>query len=105
MSNRAEIGYWKLFSGGRDGGVHLDASVSTAISTGLEVALIDVLSPVIFTTLAGADIYGAAIDYLTANGLTGLLRQEGFLFAGHGRWFTDVAISTGQCSLISKCTD
>lgn len=100
MSNSNELRYWELTTGGTDGGIHLNGA---AAATGLQAQMIDVINPAIFTTLLGYDNRTAAVvNYLTANGLTGITRGEGFLWAGYARFFTDITISTGQVAYYTQ---
>jgi hypothetical protein len=95
--------YWELEQGGNTGSIFIDAGISTAVVTGLQAGRIDVLRAAAFTTLAGWDVSTAtAIDFLVENGLSGVTSEVAEIWPGHGRYFTQIAISTGQVSYVQK---
>jgi len=100
MSSRNELQYWSLTCGGSDGGKHLDGADSV---TGQQAQMIDVINPCVFTVLTGHDSNtGTSVNFLTANGLTGITRGEGFVWPGHGRYFSAITISTGQLAYYTR---
>ena len=90
--------------GGTDGGIMYDASVSTAIATGLSYDLLDIRSAVTFVTLGGWDyITGTAIDFIVDNVWSPEI-AVGYLFAGKGRKFIALTLtgSSGQVLAITQ---
>ena len=95
---KGELNYWSLAMGGTDGGIMYDASVSTAVATGLAYDLLDIRSAVTFVTLDGWDyITATAIDFIVDNGWSPEI-AVGYLFAGKSRKFTALTLtgSAGQ---------
>ena len=84
--------------GGLDGGIISDASVSTAVLTGLEATWIEVNSATTFTALTGWDsVTATAYTFLGVNVPTGAAVVAGARFgAGHGRYFSAISHSGGQ---------
>lgn len=96
--------YWELAMGGTDGGIMYDASVSTAVATGLAYDLLDVRSATQFATLDGWDyITGTAIDFIVDNGWSPSI-GVGYLFAGKSRKFTAITLTgtSGQILAITQ---
>ena len=103
MSGSNILKYWELSQGGNTGTHLIDATISTAILTGQQIGFIDVRSPAIFTTLLVSDSgAGVGVDFRIQNGLSGVTCAVGEIWPGHGRYFTQVAISTGQIGYAIK---
>ena len=106
MASKGNLKYWELSMGGDTGSICLDASISTAVVTGLQCGLIDIHDDTVFTTLLAADASsGVGIDFRVQNQLSGVTRKAGLLLPGHGRYFTHIAISSGQISYYQKRDD
>jgi len=96
--------YNELWSGGASGGVMYDASVSTAVATGLAYDMLDVRTAATFATLDGWDYLNATgIDFIVDNGWSPEI-AVGYLFAGKGRRFTALTLTgtAGQVLGIAK---
>ena len=93
--------------GGRTGGIVSDASVSTAVLTGISATYIDVLSATTFTALSGWDYINAtAYTFLGVNVPTGVDTVAGAqLGAGYGKEFTAISHSGGQVVYYDKVDD
>ena len=103
---KGELRYWELAMGGDTGSLILDAVSATATATGLQCGAIDVREASIFSTLAAWDVATAtAIDFRVSNNLTGYTIEPGMLFPGHGRYFTEIAITSGQVAYYEKRDD
>ena len=99
-----ELKYWELAMGGSDGGILYDASVSTAVATGLAYDMLDVRTAATFLTLDGWDYINATgIDFIVDNGWSPEI-AVGYLFAGKGRRFTALTLTgtAGQVLGIAK---
>jgi hypothetical protein len=95
--------YWELSSGGDTGNIFIDATISTAVVTGLQAGKINVLSGTVFADLKAWDVSTAtAIDFRIDNGLSGVTCAVSEIWPGHGRYFTTIQISTGQISYVLK---
>ncbi len=103
MANN-ELKYWELSMGGIDGGILYDASVSTAVATGLTYDLLEVRSAVTFVTLDGWDFTtSTGIDFIVDNGWSPEM-AVGLLFAGKNRRFTALTLTgtSGQVLGMTK---
>ena len=88
-----QLKYSELAMGGKDGGIMYDASVSTAVATGLAYDLIEVRTAATFATLDGWDYNTATgIDFIVDNGWSPEI-AVGLLFAGKGRRFTALTLT------------
>ena len=88
----------------------MDAGVSTAVLTGLQTDYLEVRRSAVFLVLSVTSVSTAAIDYLTTavpvGTLAGVTLAVGTkLFAGHGRYFNSINISTGQISYVNVRND
>ena len=104
MGSSGNLKYWELACGGTDGGILYDASVSTAVATGLAYDLLDVRIATEFATLDGWDyIQGTGIDFIVDNVWSSEI-AVGYLFAGTGRKFTAITLTgtTGQILAITQ---
>ncbi len=98
--------YWELASGGSGGSVILDASLSTAIVTGLQCGLINVRSAAQFSILTGSSILTTgSITFTGTNIPTGVAVEPGLLWPGYARLFTAIQIISGQISYYEKRDD
>jgi len=106
-----DLKFWELHSGGSDGTQFLDAGISTAAVTDLQSDYIEVRRAAAFTALSVTSVLtGTAIDYLTTAVPTGTLAGVTMsvgtkIFAGYGRYFNSIQISTGQVSYINIRND
>lgn len=104
--SKGNLSAWRLEQGGSAGTVFIDAGISTATVTGLQAGKINVLRDAAFTTLAAWDNNTAtAIDFRVDNGLSGVTSEVAEIYPGYGRYFTQIAISTGQVSYVNKKDD
>ena len=93
MASSNSLKYWELVTGGINGGIMYDASVSTAVATGLAYDLIEVRSAATFVTLSGWDYTNATgIDFIVDNGWSPEI-AVGLLFAGKNRRFTALTLT------------
>lgn len=99
--------YWELHSGGEIGQIFLDAGVSTAVITGMQSDFIQVLRPVAFDVLSVTSVLtSATVNFKVDNFLTGITLPVGTeIFAGYGRYFNSMQISTGQLSYVNVRND
>jgi hypothetical protein len=103
---KGELRYWELSMGGDTGTIFLDASSATATATGLQCGLIEARSTCAFSVLAGWDnLINTAVNFYVDNGLSGITVEAGLIFPGYGRYFTDIAITSGQIAYIQKRSD
>ena len=103
MGSSGQLKYDELWSGGTDGVILYDATVSTAIATGLNYDLLDVRIAVTFATLDGWDyLASTGIDFIVDNGWSPSI-GVGYLFAGNGRKFTSITL-TGTAGQILAIT-
>ena len=96
--------YWELSAGQDTGSICL---ASTAVVTALQCGLIDVLADTVFTTLTIVDpsqgaLTATAANFKVENGLTGVTRNAGLLWPGHGRYFSAITLASGQVSYYNK---
>ena len=98
--------YWELSGGAETGSVIMDASLSTAIVTGLQSGLINVRSAATFSVLTGASVLTtSSITFTGTNIPTGVAIEPGLLWPGYGRVFTAIQLSGGQISYYQKRDD
>lgn len=93
--------------GGRTGGIVSDASVATAVLTGISATYIDVLTATTFTALTGWDhIAATAYTFHGVNVPTGVAVAAGAqLGAGYGKEITAITHSGGQIVYYDKVDD
>lgn len=98
-----ELRYWELHSGGGIGTVFLDAGVSTGVITGMQSDHIVIGRPVVFDVLSVTSVLtGSAVNFKVTNLLTGITLPIGTeIFAGHGRYFNSMQISTGMLNYVN----
>jgi len=99
--------YWELHSGGESGQIFFDAGISTAILTGMQSDYITVHRAVVFDVLSvTSNFTPTAINFKVENLLTGITLVAGTkVFAGYGRYFNSMQISTGQLSYVNVRND